>query len=146
MALHFEGEVVKILGSNVPLGPVTLFCARSFITKNDLNKLRRDVKMAAPGSYLKIKFTPFEECPIEARYIQWLPKDEAEAIRKLPMYVEAERVDNDDQWTLPQINPDAVIALLKSWYDDDVDEQKDSWERLKVSLDEDRLSNRKLFQ
>ncbi|MGI9068874.1 MAG: hypothetical protein ACR2HX_21035 [Pyrinomonadaceae bacterium] len=146
MALHFEGEVVRIFGTHVPLGPVTLFCARSYITKNDLEALRRDLEVAAPGGYLSIQFTPFEECPIEARYIKWLPKDEAEAIKQLPMYMKSEQVVDEDGWTLPQINVDAAVALLKSWYEEDVDEQKQSWERLKVGLDEHRLSDRKLFQ
>jgi hypothetical protein len=146
MALHFEGQVVSILGTHVPLGPVTLFCARSYITKNNLEALRKDLEVAAPGSYVSIEFTPFEECPIEARYIQWLPKAEAEAIKQLPMYVKTEPVVDNDGWSLPQMNVDASIALLKSWYEEDADEQKQSWENLKVGLDEHRLSDRKLFQ
>ena len=84
MALHFEGQVVIIFGVHVPLGPVTLFCARSYITKDDLEALRKDLEVAAPGSSLSIRFTPFEECPIEARYIKWLPKDEAESHQRCP--------------------------------------------------------------
>ncbi len=145
MALHFEGQVVMILGAPVPLGPVTLFCARSYITKTDLEALRKDLAVASPGSDLSIKFTPFEECPVEARYLNWLPKDEAEAIKQLPMYSKTEQFVDEDEWTLPQMNVDAAIALLKSWYEEDVDEQKKSWERLKVGLDEHRLSDRKLF-
>ena len=38
------------------------------------------------------------------------------------------------------------IALLQSWIDDgDEAEQKESWEYLVKALDEDRLSDRKLF-
>lgn len=146
MALHFEEQVVNIFGTYVLLGPVTLFCDRSYITKKDLEALRKDLEVAAPGTYLSIKFTPFEGCPIEARYIKWLPKDEADTIKQLPMYVKTEQIVDEDGWTLPQINVDAALALLKSWYEEDVDEQKKSWERLKVGLDEDRLSDRKLFQ
>lgn len=62
------------------------------------------------------------------------------------MYVKAEHVADDDGWTLPQMNAKAAIALLKSWYEEDPDEQKKSWERLRAGLDEDRLSDRKLFQ
>ena len=145
MALHFEGQLVSIFGTYVPLGPVTLFCDRSYITKEDLEALRKDLEVAAPGSYLSIKFTPFEECPIEARYIKWLPNDEAAAIKQLPMYVKTERVVDKDAWTLPQMNVDGAVALLKSWYEEDLDEQKKSWGKLKVALDEDRLSDRKLF-
>ncbi len=39
-----------------------------------------------------------------------------------------------------------AIALLQSWIDDgDEAEQKESWEYLVKALDEDRLSDRKLF-
>jgi hypothetical protein len=143
MALTFEGEVVIIFGTHVPLGPVTLFCNRSYITKYDLEELQKSIEAASPGSFLTIKFTPFEECPIEARYIKWLPKDEASAIEQLPMYQKTEPVDD---WIVPQLNVDKAVALLKSWYDEDVDEQTKSWESLKTALDEDRLSDRKLFQ
>lgn len=145
MALHFEEQVVRIFGTHVQLGPVTLFCARSHITKDDLETLRQDLEVAAPGGYLRIRFTPLEKCPVEARYIKWLPKDEAEAIKQLPMYLKSDQVD-ESGWTLPQINVDAAVALLKSWYEEDAEEQKGSWERLKDGLDEHRLSDRKLFQ
>lgn len=41
----------------------------------------------------------------------------------------------------------AAIELLRSWSEDDSDaeEQRETWEYLKQALDEDRLSDRKLF-
>ncbi len=39
----------------------------------------------------------------------------------------------------------ALAQLLKSWHEDDELEQPETWERLKQALDEDRLSDRKLF-
>lgn len=39
----------------------------------------------------------------------------------------------------------ALIQLLRSWREGDEQEQKDTWEYLKQALDEDRLSERKLF-
>lgn len=41
----------------------------------------------------------------------------------------------------------ALIRLLDSWDEEDVDEedQRGTWEHLKRALDEDRLSDRKLF-
>lgn len=146
MALHFDGQVVKIFDTYVPLGPVTLFCSRSYVTNEDLQALQKDLEAAAPGTSLSIKFTPFEDCPIEARYIKWLPTNEAEAIKQLPMYAKTEQVVDEDGWTLPRVNVDDAIALLKSWYQEDIDEQKKSWESLKVGLDEHRLSDRKLFK
>lgn len=39
----------------------------------------------------------------------------------------------------------ALAQLLKSWHEGDELEQRETWERLKKALDEDRLSDRKLF-
>ena len=39
----------------------------------------------------------------------------------------------------------ALIQLLKSWREGDEQEQRSTWEYLKQALDEDRLSERKLF-
>jgi hypothetical protein len=39
----------------------------------------------------------------------------------------------------------ALIQLLRSWREGDEREQRSTWEYLKQALDEDRLSERKLF-
>ena len=39
----------------------------------------------------------------------------------------------------------ALIQLLKSWREGDEEEQRNTWEYLRQALDEDRLSERKLF-
>src|SRR5207237_1227194 len=39
----------------------------------------------------------------------------------------------------------ALIQLLRSWREGDEQEQRNTWEYLKQALDEDRLSERKLF-
>jgi hypothetical protein len=39
----------------------------------------------------------------------------------------------------------ALIQLLRSWREGDEQEQRSTWEYLKKALDEDRLSERKLF-
>ena len=39
----------------------------------------------------------------------------------------------------------ALIQLLRSWREGDELEQKNTWEYLRQALDEDRLSERKLF-
>lgn len=38
-----------------------------------------------------------------------------------------------------------AIALLRKWQESDDDEQSETWEFLRKALDEDRLSDRKLF-
>ena len=39
----------------------------------------------------------------------------------------------------------ALIQLLRSWREGDEQEQRNTWEYLRQALDEDRLSERKLF-
>jgi hypothetical protein len=46
---------------------------------------------------------------------------------------------------LPATDAASAIALLRSWCDEDAQEQRETWEFLKTALDHDRLSNRKLF-
>lgn len=41
---------------------------------------------------------------------------------------------------------ESAIWLLDSWLDDDEKEQKETFEYLRKVLDEDRLSDRKLFK
>ncbi len=40
---------------------------------------------------------------------------------------------------------DAAIQLLRSWREGDEQEQRETWDYLRYALDEDRLSERKLF-
>jgi tetratricopeptide (TPR) repeat protein len=44
------------------------------------------------------------------------------------------------------INADAAVSLLQSWNAGDPREQRETWKYLKAALDEDRLSDRKLFR
>ena len=47
---------------------------------------------------------------------------------------------------LPQQRNAELLRLLRSWRENgDQDEQRETWEYLKQALDEDRLSDRKLF-
>ncbi|MDQ6659556.1 MAG: hypothetical protein M3Z24_01160 [Chloroflexota bacterium] len=45
----------------------------------------------------------------------------------------------------PHQRNDALIQLLRSWREGDEQEQRDTWKYLQHALDEDRLSDRKLF-
>ena len=49
------------------------------------------------------------------------------------------------QSTAPSQKKLALIQLLRSWREGDEQEQRSTWEYLKQVLDEDRLSERKLF-
>jgi hypothetical protein len=61
--------------------------------------------------------------------------------------VSAEAVPSTDaQERLDQIQKNqAAIQLLRLWREGDEQEQRETWEYLERVLDEDRLSNRKLF-
>jgi hypothetical protein len=64
-----------------------------------------------------------------------------------------ERIDKNlseeaRKFVLPDMDVSRALALLQSWYVEESperDEQRETWEFLKQALDEDRLSDRKLF-
>jgi len=64
-----------------------------------------------------------------------------------------EKQDNQNAFTgeiqttlsLEAVKNSALIQLLRSWREGDEQEQRKTWEYLKQALDEDRLSERKLF-
>lgn len=89
MAVHYDDGGIRLFGADLPLGPVTLFCKCTFITKEDIEALRNQVRNKPPDDVFHLRLTPFGGCPIEARYIKWLPKEEAAALSNLPMYREA---------------------------------------------------------
>jgi hypothetical protein len=56
--------------------------------------------------------------------------------------------DETSKFALPDMDVSQALALLQSWDVDEspeLDEQRETWEYLKQALDEDRLSDRKLF-
>ena len=64
-----------------------------------------------------------------------------------------ERIDKNlseeaGKFVLPDVDVNRALALLQSWYVEEAperDEQRETWEFLRQALDEDRLSDRKLF-
>ncbi len=51
-----------------------------------------------------------------------------------------------EEYILPKENQSKLVNLLQSWMDEgNADEQQETGEYLIYALDEDRLSNRKLF-
>jgi hypothetical protein len=146
--LQFDGQEVEIFGTRVSLGPVVFFLARTYITEEDLGALRRDIQRSTPESRVKVRLTPFEDCPVEARYINWLPADDAAALQKLLARPTDKSGPDEDRWELPPADVDKAVSLLQSWNVEDQheqQEQRETWEYLKAALDEDRLSDRKLF-
>ena len=64
-----------------------------------------------------------------------------------------ERIDKNlseeaGKLVLPDMDVNQALALLQSWYVEESaerEEQRETWKYLKQALDEDRLSDRKLF-
>ena len=59
--------------------------------------------------------------------------------------IEDSSADKAKKFELPPLDVDHAIKLLQSWSSDETQEQRETWELLKKALDEDRLSDRKLF-
>ena len=55
------------------------------------------------------------------------------------------RDESGAELELPAADAESAIALLQSWCDEDAQEQRETWTFLKTALDQDRLSDRKLF-
>ena len=51
----------------------------------------------------------------------------------------------EEDWIAPMLSINEAVALLQSWYAEDPNEHRESWEALKHALEEDRLSDRELF-
>ena len=80
---YAEEQETKILGVDVPLGPLVISCERTVFTEEDMEALRTAVELTPPDGEITVRFTAFEDCPIEARYLDWLPAEEAVALRQL---------------------------------------------------------------
>lgn len=84
-----EEQSMSVFGVDVPLGPVLIGVARTYIAPEDLSRLRSEVA-AAPGDEVQVRLSPYEDCPAEVRYMRWLPVKEAAAIYRMPIF------QNDD--------------------------------------------------
>jgi hypothetical protein len=66
-------ETEEIFGVTIPLGPVILTCKEAYVAEEDLNALRAAIATTTLGETVPIRFKPFEGCPIQAEYPNWLP-------------------------------------------------------------------------
>ena len=71
----------------------------------------------------------------------------ARMVYETPLAISPEEIEKKE---LPQSitqsqKKRALIQLLRSWREGDEQEQRNTWEYLRQALDEDRLSERKLF-
>lgn len=79
---YIDGYGIDILGQSIYLGPVVLSC-KVHISPSDLEELRKSLESAQDKTY-KIQLTPTPDALQEGKFIDWLPKDEAEKVRSLP--------------------------------------------------------------
>ena len=82
LTLHMQvSQQVNVFGVDIPLGPVLVTCERFHIAKSELAKVRKKIKNGGPEETVEYRITL--DGPLEARYINWLPKEEADAVTKL---------------------------------------------------------------
>ena len=62
---------------------------------------------------------------------------------RLPLEAQDDTVNRVDPQQ--QAKNEIAVCLLETWSEGDAQEQKETWEFLMAALDEDRLSDRKLF-
>ena len=66
------------------------------------------------------------------------------SVERLPLEESQDDIVDDVDADQQSKNADA-IRLLEAWSQGDEEEQQETWQFLKAALDEDRLSDRKLF-
>lgn len=74
ISISFSDEqTVKIFDTDVTLGPVNLTCERVFMEEKDLNDLKAALtKSLTSVESVPFRLVPYENCPVEARYLKWL--------------------------------------------------------------------------
>ena len=144
MVLTYENHVIHLFGTDVPLGPAGFLCRETYITEEDLADLRAALESAEEGTEINVRFTPFEGCSIEATYRDWLPQGGA-AAGEASARAETRADVAEAAAELPPGDAEAAVAMLRSWYEEDPAEQRDTWEKMRAVLGEERLSDRELF-
>lgn len=76
-------QTAMILDVEIPIGPVVMSCERVMVTEEDLETLRTAIDLSSPTSSLPIRFTAVDDCPVAARYPDWLPADEKASMTAL---------------------------------------------------------------
>jgi hypothetical protein len=86
-----EDQVMSVLGTEVPLGPMMVGVTRVYMTPEDYEALRAAAESAEPGDLISARMSPHEDCPAEAHYMRYLPVDHAAAIYQMLIFQELER-------------------------------------------------------
>lgn len=97
ITINDPGEhTMSILDTEIPLGPAVLFYDNIFMPAETLRMLQSDIENGAEDAVLSYRLST--QGFVEARFLNWLPEDEAAALRKLPIW-------NKDNAATPSFEP-----------------------------------------
>jgi len=83
---HLEDQVMSVLGTEVPLGPMMAGVTRVYMTPEDYEALRAAAESAGPDDLISARMSPHEDCPAEAHYMRYLPVEHAAAIYRMVIF------------------------------------------------------------
>ncbi len=79
-SLNFDKKFVEILGTKIPLGPVVLTCERTIMLPEDYAKLKAATETVPPPASIPVRFESYENAPMWAHYLNWLPPKDRDFI------------------------------------------------------------------
>ena len=123
---YADGWVSVIFGKHIPLGPVLITGEKLHITPDDSEVIRRQIQDG--NELIPLRLTPVDGTVIEAKYPQWLPQEEAEAVLNLP-FVRKTALKNlvnilfDAARESGDFSPEEFIELLRLAREASLDEE-----------------------
>jgi hypothetical protein len=84
---YADAFVSVFYGKRISLGPVFIACDKMYITPTHVRDIERQIRSG--NDTISVSLTPVEGNVLEARFPQWLPKDEASAVLELPVVRQA---------------------------------------------------------
>ena len=80
---YADDFVSLVYGKRISLGPVFIACDKMYITPTHVREIERQIQSG--NDTISVSLTPVEGNLLEARFPQWLPKDEASIVLDLPV-------------------------------------------------------------
>jgi hypothetical protein len=85
---HYADDFVSVFyGKRISLGPVFIACDKMYITPTHVREIERQIQSG--NDTISASLTPVNGNLLEARFPQWLPKEEASSVLELPVVREA---------------------------------------------------------
>jgi hypothetical protein len=84
---YADDFVSVVYGTRISLGPAFIACDKMYITPTHVREIERQIQSG--NDTISVSLTPVEGNVLEARFPQWLPKDEASIVLDLPVVREA---------------------------------------------------------